>query len=81
MATDSLAHRVDAVNRQAEALTKEQRKRLISLTEASKELGVVPRTVRRYVASGLLTGYKVGPRLIRVDRDDVLGLLRQIPTA
>lgn len=32
---------------------------------------VSSRTVRRYVSQGLLTGYRVGPRMVRLDPDEV----------
>ncbi|WP_347343486.1 helix-turn-helix domain-containing protein [Jatrophihabitans telluris] len=41
---------------------------------------VSERTVRRWIASGLITGYRMGPRLIRLDMDEVERLLRPIPT-
>jgi excisionase family DNA binding protein len=37
-------------------------------------LGVDPKTVRRYIAQGYLTAYRVGPKLIRVDRASILAL-------
>jgi hypothetical protein len=36
--------------------------------------------MRRYVASGRLTGYRVGPRLIRIDLDELEAMLKPIPT-
>jgi excisionase family DNA binding protein len=52
---------------------------LISLHEAGELLGVSEKTIRRYVAAGRITGYRLGPRLIRVDRNEVENQLRQIP--
>ena len=57
------------------------RRRLISQNEAAEYLGVTDRTVRNYISRGMLRGYKVGGRLVRVDLDDLDSLLRQIPTA
>ncbi len=55
------------------------RKTLISLRDAADLAGGVhPRTIRRWVDSGLLEGFQVGPRLIKVDRDQVLGLVRPL---
>jgi excisionase family DNA binding protein len=39
-----------------------------------------PRTIRRRIADGSLTGYRFGPRLIRVDLNEVAELLCPIPT-
>jgi excisionase family DNA binding protein len=41
----------------------------VSIATVADQLGVSTRTVRRYVASGRLTAYRVGPRLLRVDAD------------
>ncbi|MFE3028717.1 DNA-binding protein [Nocardia tengchongensis] len=55
------------------------RKVLISLRDAADLAGGVhPRTIRRWVDSGLLEGFQVGPRLIKVDRDQVLALVRPL---
>jgi excisionase family DNA binding protein len=41
-------------------------------------LGVDERTVRRYIASGRLDARRIGPRLIRVDRDSVEKMMRPV---
>lgn len=46
-------------------------KRLESLSDAAKIADVHPRTLRRYIASGRLTAYRVGPRLIKVDLNEL----------
>ncbi|MGV0991097.1 MAG: excisionase family DNA-binding protein [Mycobacterium sp.] len=43
--------------------------RIISIAEVAKELGVSPRTVRRYISDGRIIAYRVGPRLLRIDAD------------
>lgn len=53
---------------------------LIGQAEAAELVGVHAKTIRRYVAEGRLTAYRVGPRLLRVDRREVLGLLKPVPT-
>ncbi|WP_353647963.1 helix-turn-helix domain-containing protein [Nakamurella sp. A5-74] len=53
----------------------------LSLPDAALQLGCNPKTIRRYIASGRLTGYRVGPRLLRVDPLELQKLLRPIPTA
>ncbi|MFJ2665700.1 DNA-binding protein [Nocardia fluminea] len=40
--------------------------------------GVHPTTVRRWVKLGLLQAFLIGPRLIKVDRDEVLALKRPL---
>jgi excisionase family DNA binding protein len=53
----------------------------IAIAAAAKRDGVSTKTIRRYIAAGLLTAYRVGPRLIRVDLAEVDALLHRIPTA
>lgn len=53
---------------------------LVTLTEAGQTLGVSPRTIRRRIADGTLRGYRIGPRLIRVDLAEAKDLLHPIPT-
>lgn len=53
-------------------------RRIVSLPEAAKIANVCPRTLRRYIAAGRLAGYRVGPRLVKVDLADVEALLRPI---
>ncbi|SLH95782.1 DNA-binding protein, excisionase family [Mycobacteroides abscessus subsp. massiliense] len=43
----------------------------ISVNEVAEEFGISPRTVRRYIATGRLTAYRVGPKLVRLDPDQV----------
>jgi excisionase family DNA binding protein len=56
-------------------------RRLGSIRDAAEYADVSTRTIRRYISDGRLTGYRVGPRLIKVDLDDLDKLLRVIPTA
>ena len=50
-------------------------------TAADYAGGCDERTLRRYIASGKLTAYRMGPRLVRVDLNEVDNLMRPIPTA
>ncbi|MGO9510335.1 MAG: excisionase family DNA-binding protein [Mycobacterium sp.] len=43
----------------------------ITVAEAAAMFGVAPITIRRYIAAGKLTAFRVGPRLIRLDPDQV----------
>lgn len=57
-------------------------RRWLNQTEAAEYLGVTDRTVRNYIARGLLPGHRVrGSRLVRIDRADLDAMLRPIPTA
>lgn len=57
-------------------------RRLASLDEAAEFARCSRYTIRRRIADGTLTGYRTGPRLIRVDLREVEArLLRVIPTA
>jgi excisionase family DNA binding protein len=54
-------------------------RRLASVDDAAAYLGVSPKTVRRSIARGQLTGYRLG-RLVRVDLDEIDADLQPIPT-
>jgi excisionase family DNA binding protein len=43
--------------------------------EAAMRLGCTINTIRNYVQAGKLTGYRVGPRMRRVDMDEVEALI------
>ncbi|MFN6542799.1 helix-turn-helix domain-containing protein [Mycolicibacterium nivoides] len=49
-----------------------------SIQQAAEYLGVDPKTVRRYIAQGRIKAARVGPRLIRVDRESLLALAKPI---
>lgn len=55
--------------------------RYVPLGEAATYAGFSIRTLRRYIAQGRLTGYRVGPKHIRVDLNDVDGMFSAISTA
>jgi excisionase family DNA binding protein len=46
----------------------------------AKRLDVNPRTIRRMISRGQLTGYRLGDRLIRVDPVEVDALMQPIST-
>ncbi len=52
-------------------MTKRQARHLVSIGQAAMELQVSTRTVRRWIAAGLLTSVRVGPRLIRIDAESL----------
>ena len=55
-------------------------RRLASVADAANYADVSVRTIRRYIAQGRLTGYRVGPRLVKVDLVDLDTLASPIPT-
>lgn len=56
-------------------------RQLVSLSAAAAYADVSTRTLRRYIAQGRLTGYRIGPRLVKVDLSELDQLARPIPTA
>jgi excisionase family DNA binding protein len=53
----------------------------LTIAAAAEARGVSTRTVRRWIAGGLLPAYRCGPRLVRIDPRDLDQLARPIPTA
>jgi excisionase family DNA binding protein len=56
-------------------------RRWTPLTLGAEHVGVSEKTLRRWIAGGILTGYRVGPRMIRVDLDELEAIMRPIPSA
>lgn len=54
-------------------------RRFVTLAHASQTHDLDQKTLRRYVAQGTLTGYRIGPRALRLDADEVENLARPIP--
>ena len=48
----------------------------LTLADAADLHGVTVRTLQRWLDTGLLTRYKLGPRLVRVDRAELESLVR-----
>lgn len=59
--------------------TTEQPRRLASIADAAHYASVHPRTIRRRIAEGTLTGYRFGPRVLRVDLNEMDSALVPIP--
>lgn len=55
-------------------------RRLESITVAAEYIDVSTKTIRRWISAGIVTGYRAGPRLIKVDLNDLDAMLRPIPT-
>ncbi|MGA6209319.1 helix-turn-helix domain-containing protein [Nocardia testacea] len=49
---------------------------LISVRTAAALIDVDAKTIRNWIAAGDLSGFRVNGRLIRVERDELLGLVR-----
>lgn len=52
-----------------------------SITVAAAYAPCGRRTIQRYIAQGKLTAYRFGPKLVRVDLDEIDRLFRRIPAA
>ena len=52
-----------------------------SIFDAAARVGVSTKTIRRWIASGHLAGYRMGPRLLGLDPDELDKMLTLIPTA
>ena len=61
-------------------MTQTTRRQYESLAEAAARTGVSIRTLRRRISCGELTAYRAGPRLIRLNPEDVDRLLVPVPT-
>ncbi|WP_448395896.1 helix-turn-helix domain-containing protein [Mycolicibacterium pulveris] len=54
---------------------------LISTAVAAKRLGISPNTIRKYVAAGLISCRRVGPKLLKFDPNEVDRLAQRIDNA
>jgi excisionase family DNA binding protein len=48
------------------------------IRQVAKYLGTHPKTIRRRIAAGRLSAHRVGPRLLRLNRDEMLNLGRPV---
>lgn len=53
------------------AANRVQRRRYVSPAEAADYLGVTTRTIRAMVSDGRLTAYRNGPKLVRLDLNEI----------
>jgi excisionase family DNA binding protein len=49
-----------------------------TIKQTAEYFGVDVKTIRRWIAQGRLTAYRVGPRLIRIDRESIMKLASPI---
>ena len=61
-------------------VTESTQRQMASVAVAAKGTGVSTKTIRRRIADGTLTAYRLGHRLIRVNLAEVDALLHRIPT-
>lgn len=52
-------------------MSKPQNRRLLSTAEAAEYLGVSVNTIRNYIAKGLITAQRVGPKLLKFNPADL----------
>lgn len=50
----------------------------LTMKQAAEAFGLSDRTIRRWIADGLIVAYRVGPRFIRIDRDSLLALEKRM---
>lgn len=55
-------------------------RRLVGINQASEYADVNPKTIRRWIAAGHVPAYRLGPRLLKVDLNELDAMLRPIPT-
>ena len=55
-------------------------RRLASIRHAAEYADVCTKTIHRKIASGDLTAYRMGSRIVRVDLDQLDALLRPAPS-
>jgi excisionase family DNA binding protein len=51
-----------------------------TIEDEAKRLAVNPRTIRRMIARGEITGYRLGNKLVRVNPAEIDAVMRPIPT-
>jgi excisionase family DNA binding protein len=57
------------------------RRRYVTLADAAAYVGCNERTIRRAIAAGEITGYRIGARLVRVDLDQLdAEMVGRVPT-
>jgi excisionase family DNA binding protein len=48
---------------------------MLSISQVADATGLSTKTIRRYISAGTLRAHRIGPRVIRIERDSVLTLL------
>ncbi|HLC29835.1 MAG TPA: helix-turn-helix domain-containing protein, partial [Dehalococcoidia bacterium] len=63
-------------NHEPASLTKADGAPFYSVTEAARALGVSPSTVWRWIEADKLRAYRVGPKRIRIKKEDLEAIIR-----
>jgi excisionase family DNA binding protein len=56
-------------------------RRYASIGQAADYAGVSSRTIRRYIVAGRITGYRVGPKLLKVDLNEIDRIITPVAAA
>lgn len=59
----------------------EGERRWATLAQAAVHTGVSTKTMRRWVATGVVLAYRAGPKLVRIDLAELDAMLEPIPAA
>jgi excisionase family DNA binding protein len=59
----------------------ERARRYATMAEAAAYIDCNERTIRRMIAAGRIHGYRITPRMIRVDLDELDQVMTPIPVA
>jgi excisionase family DNA binding protein len=54
--------------------------RWASFSAAAEYAGIPAKTLRDWVRKGRIPAYRIGPRLLQIDLDDVDAMRRRVPT-
>jgi excisionase family DNA binding protein len=54
---------------------------LLTIGQVADATGLCDKTIRRRIADGTLRGVRIGPRMIRIERDSVLAILQPLGAA
>lgn len=55
--------------------------RYLTIDQTADAAGVTPKTVRRWIAAGILPAVRLGPRLVRIREDDLSALGQPLTVA
>lgn len=56
-------------------------RQLASIAQAAEYAGVSVKTIRRYIIAGRITGYRVGPKLLKVDLAELDAIIQPVAAA